>query len=104
MAIRGTNHIQSIEIKVNDKDWNICAINDVSKKGFSGNLEFDGRIDYNYICKVVTDAELHNPNIYPIRIAHAEKSYHGHNSRYLIGAEITDEHGRGEEMFHLLKY
>ena len=100
---RGTNHIQSIEIKVNDKDWKICAIRDVNEKGFSGELEFDGRID-NYICNVVTDAEVHNPNIFPIRIAHAEKSNHGHYNRYLIGAEITDEHDRWEEMFYLLTH
>lgn len=104
MAIRGTNHIQSIEIKVNDKDWNICAINDVSKKGFSGNLEFDGRIDSNYVCKVVTDAEVHNSNIFHIRIAHAEKSNHGHYNRYNIGAEIMDEYDRWEEVFYLLTH
>ena len=55
--VRGTNHIQSIEIKVNDKDWNICAIRDVSKKGFNGELEFDGSIDSSYICKVVYQCE-----------------------------------------------
>jgi len=101
---RGTNNIQSIEIKVNDKDWKICAIRDVSKKGFKGELEFDGRIDYNYICKVIMDVGIRDLNIFPIRIVHADKFNHGQYNRYLIGAEIADEHDRWEKLFHLLMH
>ena len=76
----------------------------MSKKGFKGELEFDGRIDYNYICNVVMDAEIRDLNIFPIRIVHADKSNHGHYNRYLIGAEITDEHDRWERLFYLLMH
>ena len=76
----------------------------MSKKGFKGELEFDGRIDDNYICKVVMDAGIRDLNIFPIRIVHADKFNHGQYNRYLIGAEIADEHDRWEKLFHLLMH
>ena len=107
--VRGTNHIQSIEIKVNDKDWKICGVKDVSKNGFKGELELETEIDSNYMCKnymckVVMDPEVGMTKIFSIRIDHAIKIYQNHHSRYLIGAEIMDKHDSWERLFSLLTH
>ena len=42
---RGVNQIQCIEIKMDDKIWKICAVKDISKTGFKGEVESDIKID-----------------------------------------------------------
>lgn len=107
--VKGKNHIQLIELKVNDENWKMCAIRDVSRNGFKGELDLltDIDTDYmcrNYLCKVVMDSENGMPHIFSIRIAHAIKIHQNHHKRYVIGVEILDEQNGWERLFDLLRH
>ncbi|MBI2471518.1 MAG: GGDEF domain-containing protein [Planctomycetes bacterium] len=107
--VRGINHIHYVEIKINDEDWRICTIRDVSKKGFKGELELETDIDHDYmrnthLCKIIMDTETGSTNIFPVRIVHAKKTNQNHSSCYLIGIEILDGLDSWERLFVTLRY
>lgn len=98
---RGVNQIQCIEIKMDDKIWKICAVKDISKTGFKGEVESDVKIDNIYTCKVILDSDVHIPDIFSIKVAHVRRV---HNNRYQIGAEITDGQDSWKRLFTLLSH
>ena len=98
---RGVNQIQCIEIKMDDKIWKICAVKDISKTGFKGEVESDIKIDNIYTCKVILDSDVHIPDIFSIKVAHVRRV---HNNRYQIGAEITDGQDSWKRLFTLLSH
>ena len=106
---RGINHIQSIEMKLNNENWKMCVIIDVNNSGFKGELELETDIDDNYMCnnyqcRVVMDSNMNIPSVFSIRIVHAIKVYQHHHKRYLVGVEILDERENWERLFNLLKH
>src|SRR3989338_1834060 len=98
---RGVNQIQCIEIKMDDKIWKICAVKDISKTGFKGEVESDIKIDNIYTCKVILDSDVHIPDLFSIKVAHVRRV---HNNRYQIGAEITDGQDSWKRLFTLLSH
>jgi len=98
---RGVNQLQSIEIKVDDKIWKMCAVKDISKTGFKGEIESDIKIDTIYTCRVVLDSDIHIRNIFSIKVVHIKKF---HDNRYQIGAEIADGQDGWKSLFTLLSH
>ncbi len=98
---KGVNQVQSIEVKVGDRDWKMCTIRDIGKMGFKGELEFEAKIDDTYPCKIVLDSEVRIPDFFSIRVAYAKKIHH---NRYQIGAQITDGHNIWDRLFTLLTH
>jgi diguanylate cyclase (GGDEF)-like protein len=99
--VKSINQLQSIEIKVDDRDWKICAIRDISKNGFKGEVEFEVKNDNTYVCKVVLDSDVRIPDLFSIQVAHARKIRH---NRYQIGAKIVEGHDSWKRLFTLLTH
>lgn len=106
---RDAHHVQSIEIRITDKDWKICTVKDVSKNGFKAEIELETEIagDYaqkNYLCKVVMDSDAGLSETFSIRIVHAARVSPNHYSRYLLGVEVLDKLDTWNKLFVLLKH
>ena len=99
-AARGMNHILYLEIKANNKDWKMCALNDISETGFKGEVEYELEINNIYTCKVVSYPEIYTPNVFSIRVTNAKKV----GDRYQIGAELTGVHNEWKKMFTLMTH
>ena len=102
---RGINHIYSVEIKVNEENWRICTLRDVSRNGFKGELELETDVPTcnRYLCKVITDSGVEVTNVFSVRIVHAIKIPKNHK-RYMVGVEILDKHDSWKRLISTLKY
>ena len=100
-AVRGINRLQSIEIRINDKEWKLCALRDVSQKGLKGELEGRVKIGDIYTCNAVLSSADHEPYLFRIKIVQAKEIHH---NRYQIGAEIIDEDDKWERIFTLFTH
>lgn len=93
------NHLQLIEIKINDDDWKMCTLVDISKTGFKGEIDSTVNIDDIYSCNAVMDSEIRIPDIFAIRIAYTKTIHH---NRCQIGAEIISGNNHWERLVALL--
>lgn len=94
--IKDVNQLHYIELKVHDNNWKICAIKDVGKKGFRGELESEVQSNVVYPCRVVMDSTI--SDAFSIRVAYLKRMY----NKYQIGAEIVDGHTIWQKLFTLL--
>lgn len=99
---RGKNRLlQSIEIRINDKNWKLFSLRDVSQKGFNGELEGRVKIGDIYTCNAILSSTDHEPYLFHIKIIQAKKIHH---NRYLIGAEVIDEDDKWGKIFTLFTH
>ncbi|OGW08437.1 MAG: hypothetical protein A2W77_06065 [Nitrospinae bacterium RIFCSPLOWO2_12_39_16] len=98
---KGTNQIQYIEIKIDDKIWKICTVKDISKTGFKGEIEYDIKADNIYFCKIILGSDVYIPETFSIKVAHVRRIQ---DNRYQIGAEIADGQDNWKRLFTLLSY
>jgi len=96
--IRDVNQLQYIEVRVNNNNWKICAIKDVGKKGFRGELESEVESNVVYPCRAVMDSNI--SDVFSIRVAYLKRIY----NKYQIGAEITDGYTIWQKLFALLTH
>ena len=84
--VSSANQPHTIEIKT-DGNWRMCAIRDISKTGFRGEIEHEVKIGVIYTGKIVLNTEGRPPDNFSVRVAYANRVSQG---RYQIGAEIID--------------
>jgi diguanylate cyclase (GGDEF)-like protein len=92
------NQLQSIEIMVNN-NWKLCAIKDISKKGFRGEIEFEAKTGEVYKGKAALFSEDDVRDIFSVRIANVRRIKH---NRYQFGGEIIDGFDNWNRLFKLL--
>jgi len=95
----GTNQPQFLEVKVNNTDWKICTLKDVSKKGLKGEIEYNINVDAVYPFRLVIDAEKFRFEDFDARIAYVKKGDYG---RCQFGAEIIDGNKNWEKFLSTL--
>ncbi len=84
--VSSSNQPHTIEIKT-DSNWKMCAIRDISKTGFRGEIEYEIKVGDRYTGKIVLNTEGRQPDNFSIRVAYANRV---NQNRYQIGAEVVD--------------
>jgi diguanylate cyclase (GGDEF)-like protein len=91
---------QYIEMKVNNDEWRLCNLKDMSKTGIRGETEFKANIGDVFMFRLVNGSETMSPNVFYARIANIKQS----RSRYQWGAEIIDGHMIWQRFFSLMSH
>jgi diguanylate cyclase (GGDEF)-like protein len=99
MVSHAINHLQLVEIKINDNDWKMCTLVDISKTGFKGEIDSKVKIDDIYSCNAIMDSEIRIPDFFSIRIAYTKPIHH---NRCQIGAEIISGNDHWERLITLM--
>ena len=92
----GNNFIQFIELSVN-KQWKICVLDNLSKSGFKGSIEFEMPENQNKVdFRVFSGHEAISNDRYKGVVAFNNRITNG---RYSIGVKITDKPKKWENLF-----
>ncbi|MDP6625908.1 MAG: GGDEF domain-containing protein, partial [Nitrospinota bacterium] len=92
----GNNFIQFIELSVNNQ-WKICVLDNLSKSGFKGSIEFEMPENHNNVdFRVFSGHEAISNDIYKGVVAFNNQIMNG---RYSIGVKITDKPKKWENLF-----
>ena len=93
---KATNLIQFIEINIRNQ-WKMCIVDDVSKRGFKGCIEFElPKKSKKLYFRVFSSAEAISHDVFHGVVAYRNQVTDG---RYSIGIEIIDKHDKWEDLF-----
>ena len=100
-SVEGTNLPRFLEIKLNNKDWKMCSIKDISKNGLKGEIEHITKTGDVFTCRAVQDSDVSVLETFTIQI-----TYTGGNrkNRCYFGAEIIDNHKIWQKLFTLITH
>lgn len=84
--VRVAEQPQYIEMKVNNDEWRLCNLKDISRRGIRGETEFKVNIGDVFMLRLVNGSDALGPSVFFARIANLKES----RNRYQWGAEIVD--------------
>lgn len=92
----GNNQPQFFEVRVNETDWKLCNIKNISRTGLKGEIEHDIESNGIYTCRMVMDSDEYTYKDLAVKIAYTKKGNYG---RCQFGAEILDGGESWEKYF-----
>ncbi len=79
------NYVQFIEMNIKDQ-WMMCIVDDISKNGFKGIIDFEPKKGTEFQCRVISKSDVIPSELFYASIMHKEKIRKG---RYAVGVEVA---------------